>query len=249
MNTKIDTVVIPAAGKGNRLAELPLTKILPKPMLPLLNKPVVEHAIDRLKKIGVKHIYFIVSFKKEIFQDYFGDGQDFGLKIDYVECPDQDNIGGLADGIQLVQNFIKEPFMVLLGDDFTSTAAPEKMLKIFFDKKALAVEAVVKDEDLESLKRTCSVNLGKDGQILDIMEKPQQPQWKTRGCGIYVFDPLVFDFIKKTPAVNGKKDITKTIQIMARETGRVFAFPVEKNININTLKDLHRATLTVLEGI
>ncbi len=249
MDKKIRIAVIPAAGKGNRIAELPLTKILPKPMLPLLNKPIAEHIVDWLKKSGVEEIYFIVSFKKEIFKDYFGDGKDFGLKINYLDCPDPNNIGGLADGVKLAQPFITEPFWVVLGDDFTSPFVPEKMAEIFFAKKALVVEAVVREENPESLKRTCSVNLGKDGKILDIMEKPESPEWKIRGCGVYIFDPVVFDFIRETPAENGKKDITRTIQIMAQKTGRAFGFKVEKNININTLNDLNRATLTVLKRI
>ena len=138
--------------------------------------------------------------------------------------------------------------MVVLGDDFTLTRSPDVFIKTFFDKNALAVEAVVKDDDVESLKRTCSVHLGKDGRILDIVEKPKNPKWKIRGCGIYVFDPVVFKFIEKTPSdlKRGGRDITKTIQIMAKKTGKVYGVPVDINININTLADLHKATLLLL---
>lgn len=248
MRRKITIAVIPAAGRGNRIAELPLTKILPKPMLPLLNRPIMEHIISWLRQIGIQKVYPIISFKKEIFQQYFGDGRDFGVKINYLECPDSENIGGLADGIYLACKFIKEPFVVVLGDDFTITKKSDRFIKTFFEKKALAVEAVVKETDIDSLKRTCSVNLNKNGKILDIVEKPEKPKWKMRGCGIYVFDPVVFKFIEKTPVnkKRGGKDITKTLQLMANETGRVYGVEVEKNININTLADLYRATLILL---
>lgn len=268
MERKITTAVIPAAGKGNRIADLPLTRILPKPLLPLLNKPIIEHIITWLKKIGVKKIYLIVSFKKEIFKDYFGNGQDFGVKIEYIECPDPNNIGGLADGIFLARKFINDPFMVVLGDDFTITRsykpripprlerglvagrspAFKSLVNTFFEKKAVALEAVVKENDLDALRRTCEVSLDKKGKIIDIVEKPKKPKWRVRGCGIYVFDSKVFDFIKKTPVENGKRDITRTIQIMAKQTGKVFGFLVETNININTFADLHRATLMILGG-
>lgn len=245
---KIKVAVIPAAGKGNRISELPLTRILPKPMLPLVNRPIIEHIVRQLKEIGVKKIYPIVSFKKEVFKEYFGDGRDFGVEIEYIECPDPDNIGRLADGIYLAKNLVREPFIVVLGDDLTLIDSPDIFAKTYFEKNALAVEAVIKDNDLESIKRACSVQLDKNNRILDIVEKPKNPKWKVRGCGIYVFDPVVFKFIEKTPydKKRGGKEITKTIQIMAKRTKRVYAVPVDVNININTLEDLHKATLLFL---
>lgn len=245
---QIKIAVIPAAGKGNRITELPLSRILPKPMLPLLNRPIMEHIINWLKEAGVKKIYAIVSFKKEIFKEYFGDGKEFGVEIEYIECPDPDNIGGLADGIYLVKDKIKEPFITVLGDDFTRTKSPNLFIDTFFKNKALAVEAVIKENDIESLKRACSVNLDNNQKIIDIIEKPEKPQWFIRGCGIYVFDPIIFKYIEKTPPHPEKKrkDITKTIQIMAKKTNRVYGVPIDINININTLEDLYRATLLLL---
>lgn len=245
---KIKVAVIPAAGKGNRIAELPLTRILPKPMLPLVDRPIMEHIINWLRKVGIEKIYPIVSFKKEVFKEYFGDGRDFGVSIEYLECPDPENIGRLADGIYLAKEKVKEPFIVVLGDDFTPVRSPEIFIRTFFKKRALAVEAVIKENDIESIKRTCSVHLGKEGRILDIVEKPKRPKWKIRGCGIYVFDSVVFKFIKETPfdQKRGGRDITKTIQIMAGKTGRVYGVPVDINININTLADLRKATLLLL---
>lgn len=247
MKKQIKIAVIPAAGSGTRISELPLTRILPKPMLPLLNKPIAEHIIDWLKSIGIKKIYFIVSFKKEIFKDYFGDGEDFGVQIKYINCPDRQKIGGLADGLYLLKNIIKKPFIVVLGDDFTITKSYEDLINTFFTKKSLVLETVVKETNINALRRACSVKLDKEARIIDIQEKPENPKWAIRGCGIYIFDPIIFSFIEKTPLDNGKKDITKTIQIMAQETKKVFGFLVEKNININTLDDLYAATLTVLQ--
>jgi NDP-sugar pyrophosphorylase family protein len=245
---KIDVAVIPAAGKGNRILELPLTRILPKPMLPLVNRPIMEHIIRQLRDIGVRRVYPIVSFKKEVFKDYFGDGSDFGVEVEYIECPDPEKIGRLADGIYLAKDLVREPFIVVLGDDLTLIGSPEIFVRTFFRRNALAIEAVVRDNDLESVKRTCSVRLGGNNRILDIIEKPKKPKWKVRGCGIYVFDPVVFKYIEKTPFNRGRggKDITKTIQIMAKKTKRVYGVPVDVNININTLEDLHKATLLIL---
>lgn len=245
---KIKIAVIPAAGKGNRISELPLTRILPKPMLPLGNRPIMEHIINWLKIIGIGKIYIIVSFKKEILKEYFGDGIDFGVEIEYVECPDPNDIGGLADGIYLVKEKVNEPFITVLGDDFTLTKSPHAFIEKFFNQNALAVEAVIKDENIESLRRACTVHLSTNGKILDIVEKPEKPKWLLRGCGIYVFDPVIFKYIQKTPVdpKRRKRDITKTIQIMAKKTGRVYGVPIDINININTLADLNRASLLLL---
>ncbi len=63
---KIKVGVIPAAGKGNRIKELPLTKILPKPMLPVLNKPILEYVVEKMRDVGIETIYIIVGPKKEL---------------------------------------------------------------------------------------------------------------------------------------------------------------------------------------
>ncbi len=79
--------VIPAAGKGSRLKDLQLTKILPKGLLPLLNKPILEHVIETLKDFGIKEVYLIVGHKENLIMEYFGGGQELGVKITYVEQP------------------------------------------------------------------------------------------------------------------------------------------------------------------
>lgn len=113
---KIKVGVVPAAGKGRRLNDFPLTKVLPKPMLPILNKPILEYVIDNMKSIGIEEVYIIVGPKKKIIQDYFADGKDFDLHITYIE---QRPSKGIAHAIGLTKNHISEPFMVILGDDLT----------------------------------------------------------------------------------------------------------------------------------
>lgn len=243
---KIESAVILAAGKGSRISELPLTRILPKSLLPIVNKPIVEHIIHRLKEIGIKKILFVLSFKKEVFKEYFGDGRDFGVEIEYVECPDPNNIGRLGDGLYLVKEKVDGPFVVVLGDDFTIIPSFEVFVKKFFERNALAVEAVVKEKDVDSLKRACTVLIDETGQIKDIVEKPEVPKWQMRGCGIYVFDRKIFEYIEKTPLKNGGRDLTNAIRAIAKKTGRAYGVEVDINININTLKDLNNATLLLM---
>lgn len=240
---KIKIGLIPAAGKGSRISDLPLTRILPKPMLPVLNKPILENVIYKMKEMGVEVIYLVVGFKKGVIREYFQDGRDFGVEIRYIE---QDEPKGIARAIALAETFIKEPFVVVLGDDFTVNSSFEDLANFFLRKEALVVEAVVKESDMSALKRACSVLLDDEGRVLDIIEKPENPQWLMRGCGVYIFDPEIFRFIEKASVSSERKDITDIIKEIALTTQRVYGVEVDTNININTLEDLNRATLLLI---
>lgn len=231
--------VIPAAGKGTRIQDLPFTRILPKTMLPILNKPILEYIIENMKGIGIKNIYLIVGDNRFIIEDYFKDGSDFGVEIKYV---DQKNPEGIAHAISLVRSYIDGPFVVVLGDDFTETDSLNSLVETFLEEKCLVVEGSIEENNIESIKRACNVIL--DGKkIVDIIEKPQNPSSKIRGCGIYIFDPKVFEYIDKTPKTGPKneKEITNTIKMMAKD-GLAYSVNIEgHNININTLSDLYSA--------
>lgn len=237
---RIKIGVIPVGGKGERIS--PLSELLPKPMIPVLDRPILELIIKRMvQEFGVSEIYFILAHKKEVIKDYFGDGKKFGAKIRYIE---ERNPRGIAPAIALAKEYIKEPFLVMLGDDFTLGSA-KNLIKTFFEKKAYVVEGIVKERDIEALKRTCSVIQGRDKKIKDIVEKPEKPTSKLRGCGIYIFDPIVFDYIKKTPKnpKSGKINITDTIGILAKEQKAYAEFIKGTNININTKEELFLANL------
>lgn len=231
--------VIPAAGKGTRISGLPFTRILPKTMLPILNKPILEYSIENMKNIGIKMIYIIVGQNGNFIRDYFRDGSDFGVEIKYIE---QLNPEGIAHAISLVKDYVKGPFVVILGDDFTITNSLNNLVESFFEKNCLALEGVTKDENIESIKRTCNVVL-KGEKIVDIIEKPENPKSNIRGCGIYIFDQKVFDYIEKTPKTPPKneKEITNTIKLTAKDGLAYGAYINGTNININTLSDLYSA--------
>jgi dTDP-glucose pyrophosphorylase len=245
MNKQIRIGVIPAAGKGSRLKDLQLTKILPKVMLPLLNRPILEHVIQALKDIGVEEIYIIVGHKKNLIIDYFGDGQEFGVKIKYVEQPAP---LGIADAIGRVEHFINEPFIVVLGDSFFLSHNLGDLVKTFWEKNALALEGITVENSIEALKRACNVVLDADERIIDICEKPKNPSSAYRGVGTYIFDPAVFEYIKQTPIgpPREEKEITNTIKLMTT-TKKVYAALIKGiEININTLDDLIAATSLLL---
>jgi len=243
---KIRAGVIPAAGKGRRILDLPLTRVLPKPILPVLAKPILEYVIANMKKMGVRDIFLIVPPNAPVFQEYFRDGREFGTRITYIE---QRRPRGIAHAIGLTREYINTPFAVILGDDLTVTDSFDNLIEIFFKRHAVVAEAVCAEEDKEVLRQTCCVTLESDGKILDIEEKPSTPQSNVRGCGVYVFDPIVYDYIRKTPEspLRHEKELTDTIRCIAREKRAYGAVIKGANININRAADLFRATALLLE--
>lgn len=242
---KIKIGLIPAAGKGLRLNDLLLTRVLPKPMLPILNKPLLQYAIENLKSMGVEDVYIIVGSKKEIIQEYFGNGEDFGLDITYIE---QKPLKGIAHAVSLTKDFISEPFSVILGDDLTITNSLNNLVELFWEKNALVIEGVVTENNIDAIKRACCITLSDDGKIMEIIEKPFAPKSNLRGIGVYLFDPKVFDFIENTPVSTKRyeKEITDTIGLIAKE-GRAYASLINGvNINVNTSSDLMVATKLLL---
>jgi dTDP-glucose pyrophosphorylase len=238
---RIRQCVVPAAGRGNRIAELPLTRIYPKPMLPILNKPLLEYAVENAKKFKVEAIYIIVGRKKEAIKEYFQDGSDWDVEISYVEQPKPTGIG---NALGLVREYVNDPFLVILGDDLTVADSFSNLTETFFKRKAWVVEGVVPEEDAEVLKRTCCVRLSSKGKMEEIVEKPTCPTSKLRGIGVYLFDPIIFSFIDKTPVSSKRKEreLTDTIALIAKE-GKAFGCPIDGvNINVNTFEDLMAAT-------
>jgi dTDP-glucose pyrophosphorylase len=243
---KIKIGVIPAAGHGRRLSSLPLTRVLPKCLLPILNRPILGYVIENMKQMGVEDVYMIVGFKKELIQEYFGNGSDFGINIKYILQP---NPLGIAHAIGLTREEICEPFVVTLGDDLTISKSLENIVDLFWNKKAVAVEGVVHEANIEKLRQACCMQLGDDGKIQNAEEKPCSPNSNVRGCGIYIFDPKVYEYIGNTPASlpRHEKEITNTIRLIANENFAYGAFIDGVNININTNEDLLSATKLLLE--
>ena len=238
---------MPAAGMGRRLTNLPLTRILPKPLLPILNKPIMEYGIENMKRMGVETVFIIISPKSDLIKKYFGDGKEFGVQIKYVVQP---TISGIANAIKLTQPYITEPFCIILGDDYTVTHSLDNLVNDFWTKDAKILEGVVVENDIEKIRLSCSVSLGEHGEIIDIKEKPNNITSEIRGCGIYICHPIVYDFINKTPisSQSKEKDITNTINLMAKEKIAYGSFINGKNINVNVLSDLIEAMQLTLAG-
>jgi len=237
---RIKVGCIPAAGKGKRINCLPLTKVLPKPMLPIGNKPILEYVVLNMKAMGVKTIFIIIGHKKDVIMDYFEDGSEFGVDIQYIY---QREPKGIAHAINLTRDYITDNFITILGDDFTISNSLINLVHLFFEKNATVVEGVVEEKNLEVIKDTCCVKLDENERIIEIIEKPKNPISNLRGIGIYLFSPEIFEFIDKTKPskIRNELEITNTIRLVSK-IGKAYGGLIDGiNINVNKVEDLMRA--------
>ena len=231
--------VVLAGGKGTRLGWI--GKFLPKSLVPIGQKPMLYYIIKNLELMKIDKIYLLVNYKKNLIKRYLAQEKEF-KKMNFLFLHSQPN-HGLAQVIQKTERFIKEPFIVFLGDDLTICPKISQFPKEGLQKGAIAQEAVIRENNSKILSQTCEVFFDKKGKILKANEKPQKPTSKYQGCGLYFFRPQVFDYIRKTPVSKktGKKEITDTINLIAQD-GKAFAWQIDGvNVNINTQEDLVKA--------
>lgn len=194
--------MILAAGQGTRVK--PLTKNIPKPMVPLLGKPLLEYLIEHLARNGIKEIMINVAFNHYKIENYFGDGHRWGVEIGYSYEGGRDHGDivpkalGSAGGMRKIQDFggfFDETTLVLCGDaivDLDIQAALEEHRA----KGALA-SVVTVNVPRDQVKNYGVVVTDSDGRVVSFQEKPTPEEAKSTlaSTGIYIFEPEIIDMI------------------------------------------------------
>lgn len=178
-----------AAGVGSRLE--PLTSAVPKPLVPIANVPVMEHIVDLLAKHGIKEIIANLHYLPEQIKDYFKDGSDFGVNLQYIQ---EKELSGDAGGVRACRDFFgQDTFIVMMGDLVTD-ADLSKIINEHKSKKAVATIALKKVKNVEHFGVAVQ---DKDGYITGFQEKPQAKDALSdmASAGIYVLEPEVFNYI------------------------------------------------------
>ena len=199
-----------AGGRGKRLS--PLTDKIPKPMLPLGDKPIIEHNIDRLISFGIKKIYISVKYLGEQIESYFGDGSDKGISIEYVW---EDRPLGTAGALSLVDKFESEQILLMNSDLFTNVDFEDMYLKLL-DKNADMV--VASTEYKIDVPYAVFETVG--NKVTAFKEKPSYIFHSN--AGVYL---LKRDVINKIPK-NKYFDITDLMQQLVDEEGRLIYDPI-----------------------
>lgn len=178
--------VILAGGLGTRLR--PYTLFLPKPMLPLGDKPVLEHIIDWLKDYDISDFVISVGYLRRIVEDYFRDGDELGVRIKYAKS---DKPLGTAGQLKQAENYLDERYICIYGDsiyDFNLKSA------ISFHKKRGAIATIVLMNYKTHLKYGF-IDLNKNGSVSEWREKPEVSGLINVGC--YVMEKEFLKYIPK----------------------------------------------------
>ncbi len=192
--------VILAGGEGTRLR--PLTSNTPKPMMPIANKPMLEHIVNLLAQHGFDDIVVTVAFLANQIRDYFGDGSDFGVTMRYAT---EDSPLGTAGSVRNASAELDDTFLVISGDVLTDLDLTA-LVKAHRDAGAAASIAL---KHVENPLEFGIVITRPDGTIERFLEKPTWGQVfsDTINTGIYVVEPEVFDFIPEGEVVDFSGDV------------------------------------------
>lgn len=245
MNNKVRKAVIPVAGYGTRF--LPFTKAVPKPMLPILNKPALQVISEEVVNSGITDILFIVGYKKEILESHFDAApelekmlkekgkDDFLKEVVYPEHMAnftyvvQEVQNGTASAVQLAKDFVDdEPFAVLFGDDvmFNEKRPVIGQLADVYEKYGKTVLGC-KRVSMDVISKYASVEFDKVLEddvynMVKVTEKPKREEAKSdlAPLGRYVCSPKIFDIIENLkPGANGEYQFTDALDIIARSEG------------------------------
>jgi len=224
-----------AAGEGTRMR--PLTYTRPKVMLPIANRPILEHLISELKKAGIDEVILVVGYKDERVREYFGDGSRWDVRISYATQRKQ---LGTADALKSASHLIEGDFIMLNGDNIVGS---EDIRRIAESYCSIGVKEVSNPYDFGVVELD-------DGNVRRILEKPESPPSNLINAGIYHFPEEIIDILDKTPlSKRGEYEITDTIQI-AIDLGMKFrAIKIETWIDVGYPWDLLKANEFMLKKL
>jgi len=182
--------VILVGGPGTRLQ--PLTFIVPKSLVPVLNRPVMEHMFAYLKQFGVEDIILTLSYLPDVIRNHFGDGRDFGVKLTY--CLEKDPLG-TAGAVKNAESYLDGPFIVLNGDIFTEMDLAA-MYASHAKNKARATIALTWVDNPSAFG---VVETDTHNQVKRFIEKPPPGTATTNwiNAGTYILEPEVLKYIPK----------------------------------------------------
>ncbi len=199
--------MILAGGLSTRL--YPLTKTVPKPLVPVLGQPNIAHVIRYLKGFGISEIATNLFYFAQDIRDALGDGSRFGVRIEYLDEP---ALSGSAGAVKLMQPFLakSDPFVVIGCDDVTNLDL-QALVAFHGERKALATIGLVERDDVREYG---VVVLDDRGKIVGFQEKPKPGTERSRlvNTGVYVFSPEIFNRIPADTVYDFGKQVFPKLQ-------------------------------------
>lgn len=219
-------VILMAGGLGTRLR--PLTENIPKPLLNVGNKPILETIIRNFAKHGFENITISVNYKANMIEEYFKDGREFGVHIDYIK---EEKRLGTAGSLSLMKNIPQEPFFVMNADLLTDTNF-ENLLHFHHNENSMATMCV-REYDFQVPYGVIETN---GSQIKSIIEKPIQKFFVN--AGIYLLSPKVLEVIPQ----NEFYDMPTLFNSLIDKNNNVVSFPLHEYwIDIGRIEEYEKA--------
>ena len=236
--------IILHGGHGTRLR--PLTHTGPKQLLPIANKPMSEYCLDALKKTGISEIAIVIGgIADNKVQEYYGNGEKFGVNITYVK---QDEPRGIAHAIDICKDFIgNEKFIVFLGDNIIKKDISDYAEE--FEKSNL--DASILLCEVNNPTQFGIAELSNDGKIKKIMEKPKIPPSNLAVTGIYFLTTKIFDIISRLkPSWRNELEITDALQMLLEEGNNIGYYSITDYWkDTGTPNDIIHANKVILEDM
>jgi len=222
-----------AAGEGSRMR--PLTYARPKVMLPIANKPIIEHLLIEATKAGITEFIFIVGYHDEQVRDYFGNGKKWKVTIDY--CTQKKQLG-TADALKMTESLVDGNFLVMNGDMIVSQKDISSLAK-----KSVNTLTVFKVED----SRNWGVVELIEDRVMHIYEKVEKPPSQMANAGLYLFTPDIFDAIAQTvKSPRGEYEITESLQLLINNGHHISYQEIDYWLDLSYPWDLLSANESIL---
>lgn len=215
--------IILAAGKGERLR--PLTNKIPKTMIQIGDRPLLEYNIALLKKHGIKDMAINLHHLPSIIKNHFDDGARFGVKISYSF---EKELLGTAGAIKKIEDFFDETFLVIHGDNLTNLNLSSL---IEFHKEHDGIGTICLYSKEKDIASSSIVLMDENNRIIQFIEKPKNDDFKKMkssrkwtNAGIYVFEPKILDFIPSKKSFDFGLDLFP--KLLAKEM-KIYGYPIK----------------------
>jgi dTDP-glucose pyrophosphorylase len=237
--------VILAAGRGSRLQ--PLNHSHPKSLLPICNRPLIAYQLELMQALDISEVFIVCGHLKDALQQESEKQNSTGLTLTFVE---QRHPLGIAHALGCVEPYINKPFVVFLGDIFVVAPQISQLIQKYGRHMPCSLLAVRDEDDEHLIGQNYNVLLQENGQVHQVIEKPKRAASKCKGCGLYVFDPAIFEAIRRTPqtAMRNEFELTTSIQIHIDDGFPVYPFErIDWDCNINSIEDFHLCNMAELQ--
>ena len=212
--------VLLAAGRGTRMRDL--TESLPKPMLEVRGKPILQHIVEGLRDTGLTDLLVVVGWRAGVVRNFFGDGSALGVQISYETQTVQDGTGRV---VALARDFVADdPFLLSYGDILVASANYSRI------SAALdGAEAVLSVKRSDDVSQGGAVFVNEKFELTDLREKPKpgEPTSPWYNAGVYAFRPSIFGYIDQLqPSPRGEYELTDAIRNLALTGNKVQALEI-----------------------